>query len=100
MKLLVVGGVERNERALRKAAESAGHVFEFHGGHMQCRNEVLKLERAVEGADLVVIATGVNSHTAVMVARRAAEKHQREVRLVHSCSPSSFKGIVEGLPGV
>ena len=67
MRITLIGGVERNERALSKIAQSLGHELDFHGGHMNGRG-VEVMERQIERSDLVLVTTDVNSHTAVMVA--------------------------------
>lgn len=96
MRIAVIGGVERNERQLEEIASSQGHALEYHGGHMKGRgpDEVLRLVRR---CDLVIVTTDVNSHTAVMVARKAARAEGKEVLLTRSGSPSKFRELLKEL---
>jgi hypothetical protein len=79
MRITLIGGVERNERALAKIAQSLGHVLDFHGGHMNGRGDE---------------TTDVNSHTAVMVARNASKRMGRELVMMRSCNPTRFRELL------
>lgn len=96
MRIALVGGVERNEQVLSRIAEESGHFLEYHGGHMKGRG-VAEIDRLVERADLVIVVTDVNSHTAVMMARRSARRLSREVRLMKNCNPTKFRAVVAEL---
>lgn len=93
MHLTLIGGVERNERALSKIAQSLGHELDFHGGHMKGRG-VEVMERQIERSDLVLVTTDVNSHTAVTVARNAARRFGRELVMMRSCNPTRFRELL------
>lgn len=93
MQIALIGGVERNERALVKIAQEAGHQLDFHGGHMNGRGGEA-LERQIERADLVIVTTDVNSHTAVLVARNAARRLGRELVLLRSCNPTRLRELL------
>jgi hypothetical protein len=93
MRITLIGGVERNERALAKIAESLGHELDFHGGHMNGRG-VEVMERQIERSDLVIVTTDVNSHTAVMVARNASKRMGRELVMMRSCNPTRFRELL------
>ena len=55
MRITLIGGVERNERALSKIAESLGYELDFHGGHMNGRGvEVIHRAKAAHPADAEV----------------------------------------------
>lgn len=56
-----------------------------------------EMDRFVSRADVVIIATDVNSHTAVMYARKAAKRFDREVILVRNCNPTRFKELLDTL---
>lgn len=93
MHITLIGGVERNEGAFRKAAKDYGHDLDFHGGHMNGRAGD-SLTRMIERADLVLVTTDVNSHTAVTVARDAARRFGRELVLLRSCSPTRLREML------
>lgn len=93
MRITLIGGVERNERAFVKAAKDSGHELDFHGGHMN-GHAGDSLARMVERADLVLVTTDVNSHTAVSVARDAARRFGRELILLRSCSPTRLREML------
>ncbi len=94
MHITLIGGVERNERALERIAERLGHSLEFHGGHMNGRG-VEVMERQIERSDLVLVTTDVNSHTAVAVARNAAKRMGRDLVMMRSCNPTRFRELLE-----
>ena len=96
MRIALIGGVERNERQLEQIAESMGHELTYHGGHMKGRGPEVVLG-LVRRCDLVIVTTDVNSHTAVMVARKAARAEGKEVLLTRSGSPSKFRELLRSL---
>jgi len=93
VKVAVIGGVERNERALEAIASSLGHTLEFHGGHVKGRG-VDDLHRQVERADFVIVATNVNSHGATKLAKKVAAKRGVPLVMVTSCSPTRLREIL------
>lgn len=97
MRIALIGGVERNERQLEEIAAAEGHTLEFHGGHMKGRGPA-EMTTLVRRCDLVVVTTDVNSHTAVMVARRVARAEGKAVLLTRSGSPSRLRELLRGLP--
>lgn len=96
MRIALVGGVERNETTLQRLAESHGHRLDYHGGHMKGRG-VDEMDRFVSRADVVIVSTDVNSHTAVMYARKAARRLNRELILVRNCNPTRFSELLTEL---
>lgn len=96
MRITLVGGVERNEQALVKVAESFGHTLDFHGGHMKGRG-VDDMHRQIERADVVIVATNVNSHGAVHMARKLAKKRAVPFIMATSCNPSRFRDMLATL---
>jgi len=89
----LIGGVERTEGSYHAVAQAAGHTLDFHSGHVQGRG-TSALERLVRTADLLVIATDVNSHTAVQLARRLARREGTPVLLLRRCSPNKLGEII------
>jgi hypothetical protein len=93
MRITLIGGVERNANALEKIARDAGHELDFHGGHMT-KQGVTAMERIIARADLVLVTTAVNSHTAVKVARETAARFERELVMMTSCNPTRFRELL------
>ncbi len=96
MHIGLVGGVERGEWRYAAVAASAGHSFEFHGGDTAGRGSDA-LESLVERSDLVICVTDVNSHSAVLGARRHARAHGRKCVLMRRIGLSRFRTLVEEL---
>ena len=94
MRIAWVGGVESNEKQLEVVAERAGHEVEFHGGHMGGRGED-RLRASIARSELVFIVTDVNSHGAVLLAKKLAKQHGREVVVSKRCGPSKFAKLLE-----
>lgn len=93
MRITLIGGVERNEQALEAIAASLGHRLDFHGGHLKGRG-VDDLHRQVDRADLVVVATNVNSHGAAQLARKLARKRDVPFIMTTSCNPTRFRELL------
>jgi len=96
MRIGVIGGLDRRERALADIARSAGHVAEFHHGRVGGRHAE-DLEAIVERCDVSVIVTSVNSHGAVFIAKRAARRFGRRALIARTCGPSRFSLILSEL---
>jgi len=93
MHIGIVGGVERGEQRYAAAAASQGHSFEFHGGGMAGRGSD-SLEALVLRADLVICVTDVNSHAAVLGARRHARALGRQCVLTRRLGLSRFRALL------
>jgi hypothetical protein len=89
-----VGGVERKKQELERVAGDFGWDLDYHGGHLQGRGRG-DIETYVGRADLVIVATAVNSHGAVTLARSLAAHRGVPFELVSSCSPSALRGILD-----
>jgi hypothetical protein len=96
MRIAWIGGVERNEGDLAAMAARAGHVLAFHGGHVGGRGTG-ELRAAVERADLVVILTDVNSHGAVLLAKKLCRQMGRPMMLTRRCGASRFQQLLDAL---
>jgi hypothetical protein len=94
VRVAVVGGLERHEAALGRRAEALGHTVEFHRGRMGGRRTEA-LEAMVSRSELVIIVTQVNSHGAMYVAKRVADRLARRAVVARTCSPSSFHDLLE-----
>jgi hypothetical protein len=98
MHIGLVGGVERGEWRFAALAADAGHSFEFHGGDTAGRGTE-SLESLVERSDLVICITDVNSHSAVLGARRHARTLGRRCLLVRRLGLSRFRALLADLRG-
>lgn len=96
MHIGIVGGVERGEERYAAVAASLGHSFEFHGGNMAGRGSGT-LEALVERSDLVICVTDVNSHAAVIGARRYARALGRRCVLTRRVGLSRFRALLSEL---
>jgi hypothetical protein len=96
MRIGWVGGVERNENDLVRLARAAGHHLTFHSGHMSGRGPQ-DLEHLVERSDLVIILTDVNSHGAVIMARRLVRDHKRASMVVRRLGAARFASLLSAL---
>lgn len=94
MRIAWVGGVESNEKQLELVAARAGHEVEFHGGHMGGRGED-RLKSSIARADVVLIVTDVNSHGAVLLAKKLAKQLGRDFIVTKRCGPSRFAKLLE-----
>lgn len=93
MHIGLVGGVERGERRYAALAEAGGHSFEVHSGDMAGRGGDV-LEALVERSDIVIVITDVNSHAAVLAARRHARTFGRRCLLVRRFGFSRFRSLL------
>ena len=93
LRIGVIGGVERNFQQLERAAESLGCEAECHPGHMHGRKPAA-LDALIRRVDVVVIVTDVNSHNAVIHARRVADAAGRPYVLVRRLSPSRLGALL------
>ena len=96
MRIAVIGGLERHESEITRRGAQAGHTVEFHRGRVGGRHAE-ELEAIVERSDLSVIVTEVNSHGAVLIAKRAANRTGRSSLIVRTCGPSRFQLIIDAL---
>ena len=95
MHIVIVGGLDRAEAQLERMAQQAGHSFELHTGHMGGRGST-NLESAIERAHLVIVVTDVNSHGAVQVTRKTANRLGRSLLIVRKCSTAALRPGARG----
>ena len=96
MRIGWVGGMERNENDLVRLARAAGHHLAFHAGHMSGRG-VEELDHLVERSDLVIILTDVNSHGAVIAARRLVRQRNKGSLVVRRLGAARFRALLAAL---
>ena len=90
----MIGGVERSEGLFQQAATAAGYELEVHSGHTAGRG-AQTLAALVNRVDLVVIVTDVNSHNAVVAARKLAVSRGVRLLLVRRCSPKGLISLIQ-----
>lgn len=85
-----VGGHDRVEREVVSFGSELGLEVEVHNGRTagQGRQRLVAL---VERTDLVVIVTGINSHNAVHIAKRAAAKAGTHIRILKACGSGTAR---------
>ena len=71
-KIMVIGGLDRLEPSYKEVVTQMGGRFGSHTGHV-C-NGGKKLKKQVNGADLVVFFTSINSHSALSVIKAHCKK--------------------------
>lgn len=93
MRIGIIGGAECGEPVLREVAEAGGHELEFHRGATSSRSSA-SLEAMVHRCDLVVIATEVNSHGAVRLARELGRASSRPPVLCRRIGRSRLRALI------
>jgi hypothetical protein len=96
MRIGWIGGVERDEAKLERIAERNGHTLEFHSGHIGGRTQD-GIRTLVERSDFVVIVTDVNSHGAVLLAKRLVGKVGRASLVIRRCGASRFQALLDAI---
>jgi hypothetical protein len=92
----LIGGLHRSEGQFVRAAAAAGYELEFHAGDMVGRR-AQGLESMIPRVDLLFIVTDVNSHNAVMVARRLASEYGIRYVLLRRCNPTRLIELVRAM---
>ena len=96
MRIGMVGGLDRNEWSYKQMAQQAGHEVEFHTGHVGARGNI-SLENLINRVDVLIIATDVNSHGAVLLARRLVRRRGVSLMIMRRCGPSRFSELLATL---
>jgi precorrin-2 methylase len=94
MRIGIVGGLDRNAPGLASLARAAGHEVANHNGVLAGRASSANLTSLVRRSDVVFIVTDVNSHNAVLKARKVAKLHHRAVRLVRRLGMAEFSAYL------
>jgi len=96
MRIGWIGGRERNETRIARIAERSGHALEFHSGHVGGRGAG-DLRALVERSDFVIIVTDVNSHGAVLLAKKLAQRWGRASLVIRRCGSARFQALLDEL---
>lgn len=96
MRIGWIGGRERNETQLERIASRSGHFLEFHSGHVGGRGAD-GIRTLVERSDFIVIVTDVNSHGAVLLAKKIAQQVGRSSIVLRRCGTSRFQALLEAI---
>lgn len=96
MNIALIGGLDRGDDRYGALAAAMGHVVERHTGNMAGRGTDT-LQAMIDRADLVLVITDVNSHAAVLAARRMARARGRSCVLVRRFGLSRFRGLLQEL---
>ncbi len=93
LRIGIVGGVDRTAANLERAAAALGCDLELHTGQTAGRGAPT-LAAMIARVDLVVILTDVNSHNAVVAARKLAGACGRRHVLLRRCGPSRLGALL------
>ena len=96
MRIAWIGGLDRNEGQLESLARQAGHRLEFHSGHTG-GNGATHLRAALSRADFVLIVTDVNSHGAVLLAKRICRQAGQAYLVMRRCGRARFQQLLDEL---
>ncbi len=96
MHIGIVGGLDRTLRHYEQVAEAKGHQLTVHYGHMQGRGRDT-LETLVSRSDIVLVVTDVNSHGAVIHARKVARSSGRRCVVVRRLGLRRFDTLLSQL---
>ena len=96
MRIAVIGGRLKSDETLSRIARQAGYELELHQGDLHGRG-VDEIRAAVGRSDLVVILTEVNSHGAVLVAKKAARQLQRPSLVIRRLSGARLRTLLDAL---
>jgi len=96
MRIGWVGGLDRSRARFSEVAERAGHTLEMHEGHVGGRG-TQALEGVVARCDILVIVTDINSHGAVLHAKKLARLSGRRALIVRKGSVASLERVLETL---
>ena len=92
LRIAIVGGRERNELPIGRAAKELGMELTFHDGKVAGTGSAT-LQRMAQSSDAIVILTDVNSHRGVLTAKEAARQHSTPFLLLRRLSVSRLEEL-------
>lgn len=96
LRVAFVGGVECVDRQLIALGDELGIDVEVHHGHMRGQSKQ-RLVSLIARTHVLVLVTGVNSHGAVSVAKREAERSGTQVCILKFCGSSRARALLSVL---
>lgn len=96
MRIVVVGGIERNESRMVRIASNYGHILESHTGRTGGRGSD-ELRRLIEKSSFVIIQITVNSHGGVQLAKRVAKQGNIPSIVVPRLGENSLRELLESI---
>ncbi len=96
LRVAFVGGVQCVDRQLVALGDELGVEVEVHQGRMNSQSKQ-RLVALIARANVMVLVTGVNSHGAVSIATREAERSGTEVRILKFCGSSRARSLLSEL---
>lgn len=94
-RVLIVGGIERMEKAYRNLVEKRGGILEYHSGNMKSGRKAL--ENSVQRADVVLCPVNCNSHGACLMVKNLGKKHKKPVHMLCNFSLSSLARTMDDI---
>ena len=95
MRIAVIGGREKSDEPLLRIAARYGTEVEFHPGDLH--GGTADLKAAVARSTFVVIVTEINSHGAVIAAKRAARHFGRPTLVIRKLTVARLRGLLDAL---
>jgi hypothetical protein len=95
MRIAVIGGREKSDEQLARLAARSGYELDFHPGDLH--GGVQELKTTVAKSTFVLIVTEINSHGAVLAAKRAARQFGRPTLIVRKLTVARLKGLLQAL---
>jgi hypothetical protein len=95
-RVLVVGGLDRLERALEAIGVELGLVLEAHHGDVRGRG-ARELEGKIGRADVVVVFTSVVSHGAMWLAKKHARALGKTLHVVRGGGLAAARDILDAV---
>ena len=96
MRIGIIGGLDRGHDRYQRLAAEYGHELICHEGWMT-GPRAGGLENIIDGCDVVVIVTEINSHGAVLAARKAMRRRGRSPLILRKCGISRFTQLLEAM---
>jgi hypothetical protein len=96
LRVAFVGGVGCVDRQLVAIGDELGIGVEVHHGQLTSQSKQ-RLVALIARTNVVVLVTGVNSHGAVGIAKREAERSGVELRILKFCGSSRARALLSKL---
>ncbi len=91
--VLVVGGLDRLERAIEALGAELGYVLESHHGDVRGRG-ARELESKIGRADLILVFTSIISHGGMSLAKKHARATGKELHIIRGGGIAAMREIL------